>query len=468
MFAADQLLKATKGRLFGVPGRVITGGICIDSRAIRPGDIFLAIKGNNFDGHDFIAEALKRGAAAVVVHSRESIPRLRSGQVVHGINKTQFILVKDTTIALGDIARFHRNKFDIPVIAVTGSNGKTTTKEMVACLLGGSSRVLKNEGTKNNHIGLPLTLTRLDNSHDFVVLEAGTNHPGEIDYLGGICLPNIAVITNIGPAHLQYFRGLQGVCREKISLLRQMRKPQVAVLNADCSAFARKAALGRHNRKIIFGFGIKRQTDFSASDIEIGHARLQFLLNKKYRFTLRTLGYYNIYNALAAIAIARLFGIEYSDSARRLSDFSFPDSRLKFRKLNNINFIDDTYNSNPLSLEHALDALNKFKVKGRKILVMGDMLELGKSERTFHLQAGRKAAGICDCFLTVGKLSRLAAQAAGINGFDKARIFSCRDSLEARDILFKEIAPGPEDIVLIKGSRSMKMEQIFKEQDERA
>lgn len=458
MFTADELIKAAKGRLFGAGDKKITGGISIDSRAVRPGDIFIAIKGNNFDGHDFIAEALKQGASAVIVHSPES--------VVHSPKKKAFILVKDTTKALGDIARFQREKFDIPVIAVIGSNGKTTTKEMVAHLLSGRFKVLKNEGTENNHIGLPLTLTKLNNSYDFAVLEAGTNHPGEIGYLAGICLPNIAVITNIGPAHLQYFKDLEGVYREKISLLRHLKKPHIGVFNADCKLLGPQV-FSRDKGKVIFGFGINRRADFFASDIKIGNAKLDFLLNKKYKFTLKTLGDYNIYNALASVAIARLFGIEYADIARRLSVFKFPHSRLKLIKLNNINFIDDSYNSNPLSLEYALDALDKFRTRGRKIFIMGDMLELGKKERLFHLQAGSKAARICDCFLAVGKLSCLAAQAASVNGINKRSIFSCSDSLQARDILFEKIAPGPEDIVLIKGSRSMRMEEVFKEQIKR-
>lgn len=453
MFRQEQLLKAVQGRLYGAYGKGINGPLCIDSRLLRRGDIFIAIKGNNFDGHDFIAEALKRGAAAVVVHKRGVIGRNK--------NKIPFILVKDTLKALGDLARFQRRRLNIPVIVITGSNGKTTTKEMLACLLGGRAKVLKSEGTKNNQIGLPLTLAGLDDSYDFAVLEAGTNHPGEIACLGGIALPNIAVITNIGAAHLKYFKDLEGVYREKISLLREMSKPRIGLFNADCRLLGR-AAIDGDKQRLMLGFGIERRADFSASEIKIRGGRINFLLNKKYSFTLRSPGYYNVYNALAAVAVARLFGIDYGEMARRLSSFEFPAGRLKELKLNNLSFIDDTYNSNPVSLGQALDSLARFPAKGRKIFVMGDMLELGPDEQNFHLRAGRKAASICDYFLAVGRLSRLAAESAKLGGLDKERVFVCDDSLQARAILFKKISPRPEDIILVKGSRSMKMEQVFR------
>ena len=452
MFKVDELLRATKGRLISGNADTVLKGISIDSRSIGKQEAFIALKGNNFDGHDFITRAIKKGASCILCQ-RLSI-RFPSKEIA-------FIKVKDTTKALGDIARFQRKKFDIPVIAVTGSNGKTTTKEMVAWVMSWKFKVLKNIGTKNNHIGLPLTLLNLDSSYDFAVLELGTNHFGEVSYLAKICLPNIGIITNIGPAHLEYFKNLQGVFKEKYTLLKHLHFPHVAILNADDSLLKREI-LRVKNKGIVFGIGIKNGSDFFASKINNLSGRLEFLVNEKYKFTLNTLGYYNIHNAFVVIALARLFGMEYKDIARRLAAFDFPQGRLKLIKLNKIHFIDDTYNANPVSLEQALEVLGNFRIKGRKIIVMGDMLELGEEKELFHYKAGQEAARICDIFIGVGKLSKLAADAAKTQGFDVSNIFRCKDSLEARDILFNKISPGKDDVVLVKGSRLMRMEEVFK------
>ncbi|MDD5166467.1 MAG: UDP-N-acetylmuramoyl-tripeptide--D-alanyl-D-alanine ligase [Candidatus Omnitrophica bacterium] len=451
MFTVDELLKATKGKLISGGPRVSIKGISIDSRVIKRGEAFIALKGNNFDGHNFIHQAIEKKASCILYEAGVI------GQKPKGI---VFIKVRDTTKALGDIARFHRKKFTIPVIAVTGSNGKTTTKEMIAWALSGKYKVLKNIGTKNNHIGLPMALLGLDHSYDAAVLEVGTNHFGEVEYLAKICLANIGVITNIGPAHLEYFKSLDGVFREKSTLTKYLRQPSVAILNTDDSLLKKGSAAKKD--QVIFGVGIKNKSDFTASNIKDLAGKMEFLVNQKYKFTLKTLGYYNIYNALIAITVARLFGMEYNRIARRLSGFSFPESRLNFVRFNNIQFIDDTYNSNPLSLKAALEALGNFKTEGRRIFVMGDMLELGKDRESFHYQAGLQAAGICDIFISVGRLSSLASKALKAHGRGVKNIFNCATSLEARDILYKKISPRRDDIVLVKGSRMMRMEEVFK------
>lgn len=459
MFRINELLEATGGKLLNWAGVENIRGISIDSRGIKPHEAFIAIKGNNFDGHDFINEAVKKGASCVIKETRGKIIPLKAKIQT---DKIAFIEVSDSVKALGDIARFQRKKFfDIPVIAVTGSNGKTTTKEMVSRLLSRKFKVLKNEGTKNNHIGLPMTLLSLNSSHDIAVLEIGTNHFGEVDYLSGICQPNIGIITNIGPSHLEYLRNLEGVFREKYSLIGNLKRPHIAILNADDDLLKRKVSR-RTKKPFIIGFGLKNRSDFLASDIKNTGQDLEFRIKGKYRFTLKTLGYYNIYNALSAIIAARLFGIGYTDMAPLLVDFNFPRGRLKLIEIKNIRFIDDTYNSNPLSLKQALDALNSFQAKGRKIFVMGDMLELGSYADKFHYRAGREAVECCDIFIAVGKFSRAAARAARDFGFDKKNIFTCYSAACARDILYDRISLNKNDITLVKGSRSMKMEGVFK------
>ncbi|MFH0913460.1 MAG: UDP-N-acetylmuramoyl-tripeptide--D-alanyl-D-alanine ligase [Candidatus Omnitrophota bacterium] len=452
MFKLDELLKATSGKLVNRIGSLDIKGISIDSRTIKPQEAFIAIKGSNFDGHDFIDQVIKKGAGCIIKEV--------AGKV--GTDKAAIIEVKDTVRALGDIARFWRRRFsDIPVIAITGSNGKTTAKEMVAHLFSRRFKVLKNAGTKNNQIGLPLTLLGLDSSYDVVVLEIGTNHFGEVACLAKICQPNVGIITNIGPSHLEYLHNLGGVFREKYSLIENLDSPHIAILNAD-DDLLRKRAFGRSKKAFVLGFGIKNSCDFFASDIKEARGVFGFGIKQKYRFTLKTLGYYNIYNALAAIAAARLFGISYADIALEMATFDFPQGRLKLRKIGKTRFIDDTYNSNPLSLKGALEALHNFKTKGRKIFVMGDMLELGKSKEEFHCQAGREAARACSIFITVGRLSRLAADAARASGFDKKNIFICDNARQAQDILSRRVLPKKDDLVLAKGSRLMKMEEVFK------
>lgn len=458
MFKVDELVEATAGRLvYGRRDKSVRG-ISIDSRTFRPPDAFIAIKGTNFDGHDFIPEVIKKGATCIISEKKgiKSCPR----HAARDTRRITFIEVKDTTKALGDIARFRRSQFDIPVIAITGSSGKTTTKEMIAQTLSGSLNVLKNEGTKNNHIGVPLTLLGLTARHEAVVLELGTNHFGEIAYLTRICQPTIGVITNIGPSHLEFFKSLEGVFREKFSLIKNLKNPGIAVLNADCLSFSKELARVTKNRCQL-DFGIKNNADFFASSLKAVLGGWQFLVNKKYKLTLRTLGYYNIYNALAAVAVGRLLGVQHKDLARALERFDFPAGRLKCIALDNVTFIDDTYNSNPLSLEQALNALARCKVKGRKIFVMGDMLELGDKGEKLHAKVGPQVARICDALITVGRLSKTSAERARTCGLDYRNIFTCGTSQEAREVLYKRIAPQKNDIVLVKGSRCMKMEEVL-------
>ncbi len=453
MFKCTELIRETKAKLISGPRNAFFKGVSLDSRKIKKGEIFIAIKGEKFDGHDFIPGAIKKGAACIIQQTGHKVSDLSARVVI--------LEVKDTLKALGEIARFHRERFKIPVIAITGSNGKTTTKEMIARVLSGSYNVLKNTGTQNNQIGLPLTLLNLKSEYDIAVLEIGTNHFGEVENLAKICRPNIAVITNIGPAHLKYFGSLKGVFQEKNSLLKNLEHPSIAVLNADDAYLSKKVA-GKQKNLFVLGFGLKNHTDFFVDNIRHLEEGLSFRVNQKYDFNLHALGRHNIYNALGAISLARIFGVSYRQIALRLRNFVFPKSRLNFISLNDIRFIDDTYNSNPLSLKQALDTLAGLKIKGRKIVVMGDMLELGEDEELFHRNVGKEIAKVCDNFISVGKLSRITGTCAKDFGLDGQSIFACESSREAREILFKRISPKKEDVILVKGSRLMQMEQVFK------
>ncbi|MDD4908899.1 MAG: UDP-N-acetylmuramoyl-tripeptide--D-alanyl-D-alanine ligase [Candidatus Omnitrophica bacterium] len=452
MFKINELLEATGGKLILKRKDRAPGAVSIDSRTVRQGDVFIAIKGKNFDGHDYVKEAVKKGANTLII--------MRHLPGVGSSSNANIILVNDTVRALGDIAHSYRSKFQTPVIAVTGSNGKTSTKELVAWLLESKYKVLKSPGTQNNQIGLPMTLLKLNKGHGMAVLEIGTNHFGEVDYLTKIARPNIGIITNIGPSHLEFLNSFNDVYREKYYVIKNLISPFIGILNMD-DEFLRGSAKTRTDENFIVGFGVRNRSDLRASAIKRGHDYVEFLVNSKYQMRLNTVGAYNVYNALAAISAARLFGIEYEKIAARLAEFSFPEGRLTLRVMSDTNFLDDTYNSNPASLEKALEALRTFKARGRKIFIMGDMLELGSYAESFHRKAGKTVAQICDVFITVGSFTRLTAEAARKAGMRASSIFACSSSKEARDVLIRKLKPSKDDMVLVKGSRMMQMEQII-------
>lgn len=452
MFRVNEIIKATDGLLIQGNLQDTLTGISTDSRGLNPGEGFLALRGRNFDGHNFISAALRLKASCIIAERTKGLV-IPKGKAL--------IQVKNTTLALGDIARFQRQKFNLPVIAVTGSSGKTTTKEMIARVLSADGRVLKNEGTKNNQIGLPQTLIKLGKKDDFAVVEIGTNHFGEVDYLSGIARPNIGVITNIGPSHLEFLKNAKGVFREKSGLLNNLAAPAIALLNAD-DGYLRPLVKQKRKGLHVFSYGIDEKSDFSASLIRLEAGKARFKVNGKFDFALSTPGRYNIYNALPAIAAGRILGLDYRKIASRLAGFKFPKGRLNLVIFKGVRFIDDTYNSNPLSLRRSLEALKAIKCKGRKILIMGDMLELGSQKESLHRQIAGSITNSCDLLVTSGNLARLTGIEAGRRGLKSRNIFCCATAVEARDLLFKKISPGPDDLVLVKGSRGMKMEEVFK------
>ncbi|MDP2928464.1 MAG: UDP-N-acetylmuramoyl-tripeptide--D-alanyl-D-alanine ligase, partial [Candidatus Omnitrophota bacterium] len=361
----SEILKVTKGRLLsGDPQSDIDlASISTDSRTIGLDEFFLPLKGSNFDGEEFIESAFTKGAAGtfVMVHGPWSMDH---GKVV--------IQVKDTTDALGKIAHWNRMRFKIPVIGVTGSNGKTTVKDMIAKVLSSKFNVLKNEKTMNNHIGVPLTLLKLNNSHQICVVEMGANHRGEIRSLADIARPTIAVVTNIGPSHLEFLKDLKGVFRAKREIFEILDRNSRVILNGDDEYLS--TIEGESFR--IMRFGFNKKNDFRASGALIEGARIKFILNDRSRFELNLLGAHNIYNALCAIAAAYHFDISYLDTKKALLEYSLPHMRLNAEYVGGLTVINDAYNSNPLSMKSALETLRKYPAKV-KWIVSADMLELG-------------------------------------------------------------------------------------------
>ncbi len=448
MFTVKDLLAATKGRLLSGNEDEMLTGLCTDTRRLKKGELFVAIKGQRFDGHNFILDAVSKGAGCVLV---------QDGCITNANFKLpdiSFVCTSNSIVALGDIANFHRRRFSIPIIGVTGSNGKTTTKDMIAAILSKKINVLKSFGTENNQIGVPLTLMRLNSSHKVAVLEMGTNHLGEIRRLSGIALPTAAIITNIGPSHLQYLKDTETVMKAKCEILEYLHKDGKIFMNAD------DESLKKLKTKIkIVKFGLDKNFDFYADKVDLGPNRIDFRLNGKWEIGLNLVGRHSVYNALGAIAISFDYGVSVDEIREALKEFRVPNMRMEVKDVGDIKIINDSYNSNPLSMRQAIEALGDMTTKGRKILIAGDMLELGNLSGRFHHLVGRQAAqsGI-DLIVAVGKLAEYIAKGAQEAGMSQKKIKLCNIVKEASEVMPNLVKKG--DVILVKGSRAMKMEQI--------
>ncbi|MBI2447849.1 MAG: UDP-N-acetylmuramoyl-tripeptide--D-alanyl-D-alanine ligase, partial [Candidatus Omnitrophica bacterium] len=323
MFTIEEILRATGGRLISGSLKTEIKGVSIDSRTIQPGELFIAIKGERFDGHDFVEEALRKGAGGVVVAGDSP----KTGTV-------PFIRVKDTTISLGDIGGFHRKRFSIPVIGVTGSNGKTTTKEMVAHILSKRFNVLKNDGTQNNHIGLPQTLLRLNSTHGACVLEMGMNHSGEIARLTRILKPTVGVITNIGASHMEFLGTIENVLMAKCELLEGIDAGGAAIINGSYPMLGKEARKRFRGRVITFGFD--KGCDIMAEDVLSRDGWTIATINGVHKLRLNVPGRHNIENALASWAAASLLGLEEKLILNALSEFKLPPMRMELIDINGI------------------------------------------------------------------------------------------------------------------------------------
>ena len=456
MFTIEEILSATGGRL--LKGSRGAGPVTIstDSRTVNKGEVFLALKGEKFDGHDFIDKAVRRGADGVLSARRGSIakrPRI-------------LVRVNDTRAALAAMACHHRNKFTIPLIGVTGSNGKTTVKEMAWRILADrhqdsekSKKVLKNEGNENNLIGVTGTLLKLKGSHRMGVLEMGMNHVGEIRFLSRIVRPSIGVITNIGPSHLEFLGNLKNVLKAKAELLEALSDEDVIILNGDDKLLL---MLKKKTRTKALTFGLSEGCDFRATNISSKKGMYKFWLNDKYPFSLKACGQHNIHNALAAIAVSSAMGVNWKVAKKALSEFEGVEGRCRVRRIRKITFIDDTYNSNPLSSRCAYGVLRDYPVPGKRILVGGDMLELGDKSPDLHYEAGQRAVkeGAIDLLITVGSLTAHMRKGAISAGLKRKQVICAGSHDDAAKLLSKKTKLG--DVVLVKGSRGMEMEKIFR------
>ncbi len=448
-----EVLEATGGKLiFGDRNQAITG-VSTDTRTLKRGDLFFALKGERFDGHAYVRSALKRGAAGVVVEKRG-----RTGQT-RQTRRTE-IQVPDTLKALGDLASYWRYRHPIPVIAITGSNGKTTTKEMLASILSRRYRVLKTEGNLNNQIGVPLTLFRLRSRHQMAVLEFGMNHPGEIRRLAEIGAPRYGLITNVGRAHLQGLGRVRGVARAKGELIEALPADGVSFLNRDDRfySFLRDRSLSP-----VVSFGWGRGAEVRGGDLRMeGIRSLRFRVSlggRSVPFSLSATGRHNGTNALAAIAVADHLGIPTRSIQEALTRFHPESSRMEVVKRKKWIVINDAYNANPDSMARALEFLAEMgRKEGRRtVAILGDMLELGRHARLAHREVGRKVADLgIQLLIAIGPHSREIVKGACPVGVSPSYHF--RKLEEAKAALPSLLHTG--DLILIKGSRGMQMERI--------
>jgi UDP-N-acetylmuramoyl-tripeptide--D-alanyl-D-alanine ligase len=422
-------------------------GYSIDSRTINPGDLFIAITGERFDGHEYVQAALEKGAVGAIVEAGKQV----------GGDPLRLLKVENTLKALQLLGAAARRLWGKPLLAVTGSAGKTTTKEILAHILATRFRVMKSSGNLNNHIGLPLQLLKLEAEHDFGVVEMGMNHAGEIRALGELAHHDLAVVTTVAPVHLEFFGSLAEIARAKYEIIETLPSGGVAVLNADDEYVSQ---FGRDFKGKVVTFGIKRAADVTAQKIKLNGAEgstFELVVGSVGEpVTFPLVGEHNIYNSLAAAAAAMERGISPSQAAAALSSIAPPDKRGQVLHLHGATIINDCYNSNPRALEAMIDTLVSMKAD-RRILVVGEMLELGPTAETLHRECGKHAAEKkIDVVIGVRGMARAVAEAACGSG-TQAQFVETPE--QAGEWLAHNLRPG--DAVLLKASRGVKLERAL-------
>ena len=448
-----QIAKWCDGTVAKEHARVVVTGFTKDSRQMAAGDMYVAIHGMRNDGHDFVQTVMESGAAAVLV-DRPQAPEIPA------------VLVQDTVTALGRIASGYRSIMRAKVLAITGSVGKTTTKEMLAAIMGKSHVIGKTPQNYNNRIGLPLSILNMDRSCEVAVLEMGMNHFGEMSYLTRIARPNVAVINNIGTMHIENLGSRQGILQAKLEILEGLQAGGVIVFNGDEPLLT--DLRGKYPFRMLY-FGISnKECDVIAEHIESGDGHTEFTVKgfgKEFPVWLPTEGMHNVYNALAAITVALECKITPEEIADALHDFTNAAMRLNTYEQNGFTIIDDCYNAGPESTAVALGILGDKKTEGQRIAVLGDMLELGHRAAAEHYRIGRIASQKADLILTCGKVSNRIVTGAVTGGTAQRNAIHFATKEELVKTLLNRAQAG--DVILFKGSRSMHMEQalaMFEEQ----
>jgi UDP-N-acetylmuramoyl-tripeptide--D-alanyl-D-alanine ligase len=437
------------------PMRAPVGLVTVDSREVVPGSLFVALPGERVDGADFVAEAFRKGAIAAIV-SEAGAARVSPEQVAGGM----LLVVRDPVEALGDLAKAHRRRLRrIPLVGVTGSSGKTTTKDLLHALLSRDRNVLRNIGNRNNLIGMPLALLGLTEAHDAAVIEMGTNRPGEIARLADIAAPDLGIVTNVAPAHLEGLGSMEGVAREKGDLFRALPENGTAIVNATDLRVVREAGRCRA-RKVYYGVALN---EFSGRILSMRDDGMEIAIRTpsgEFTSALRATGEHQLMNALAATAAAYALGLRPDELAGGFEGYVPAPGRFRAVPLREGGvLLDDCYNANPASMESSLRNMAALAGGRRTVAVLADMLELGDASPTAHLRIGHLAAGLgTGMLIAYGPLSQAIAKGAAEAGMDPALIIHTEDRGRLRECVARTVKGG--DVVLVKGSRGMKLDEI--------
>ena len=445
-----QIAEFASASVSGGDGNVSIDKISTDSRTLKRGELFVALRGENFDGHKFVEAAVKTGAAGVIVDLgwKGKVP-----------DNFTVIRVEDTLQAYQTVAANYRKSLPIRVLAITGSNGKTSTKDFTAAVLGRRFRVTKTQGNFNNHVGLPRTMLEATSQDEVAVWEIGMNHPGEVAALAKIAAPDAALITNIGIAHIEFMGSREAIAAEKGALAEAIGPQGSIILNAD-DPFSKNIATRTH-AKIIFA-GTTAGTIRAGEITQSAHGSDFTILEGAHRCRaqLPVPGLHMVQNAMLAVAAGRLFGLSLEEAAAGLVAAPLAKARLQIRQINGVQFIDDSYNANPDSMKAALRTLVELDADGKRIAVLGEMRELGKESARGHREVGETAAELgVDQLIAIGDMGAAIAEAAQEAGLEKTAAVGSIS--EAAEMLTEITAPG--DLVLIKGSRTARTERVLEE-----
>jgi UDP-N-acetylmuramoyl-tripeptide--D-alanyl-D-alanine ligase len=452
----EEILNATRGKLLIGDLKEDCENFCTDTRKILENDVYVGLKGENFNGNEYYEEALKKGAKVAIVSGIE-IPKEKLEQYK---DKT-IIEVDDSLIAFGKIAEYKRSLYDIPVIQVTGSVGKTSTRDIIANVIRTKYETLQTEGNLNNHIGLPTTILKLKD-HEALVVESGMNHLGEISYLGKITKPTIAVITNVGTAHIGLLGSRENILKAKLEILENLKPEGTIVINNDNDMLNKWAKEDKVYKK--YTFGIDEKSDVMAYNIKIGNNSSTYnvkINNEEYTVNVPISGRHFVYNSLCAIAVGNLLGISPENIIKGIETFSLTKNRMEVVKIkDNVTVINDAYNASYDSMKPALEYLSELPAN-RKIAVLGDMFELGEFSEEIHRKVGIEVVTHkIDILVTVGKLAKYIAEEAKYLRMPEENIISLETTEEASKYLNKILQK--DDAVLLKAAHGMHFSEIFK------